>query len=630
VLYDRNMNIITPSFLNYLRPQKATFTLLSLLSVGTSQAVTKFDFNTDGSTTQTDWTAAPLGAGTDGTVSIATTAIGAVTVDSRDRSGANGGGDQSEMWQDFIFANGSFGEALDTGLNLVISGLEADSAYEIKLWGFDSGSGVQADGFERAADWTDGADGTGILAFDATEVPDDLTQHRLVILAQSNASGTIALDGIVAATDPSSSHNVFLNGLEVSDPVLDTDSDGLPDDFEQLIIAADVNDAITTLADVLPGDDFDDDGSTNENELARETDPVNEDSDDDLFKDGVEDKGGIWVSAEQTGTDPLKSDTDGDTILDGTENHALPYDPNNPLTQPGTDPNSVDTDGDLFPDDTELADGTDPTDPNSFLDPFANATAKFDFNDGSAITLAGWTSADLGNGTDGSVTVATEAVGGVTVDSRDRTDANTDTGDVSRNDLWRDFVFANGSFDSVPGSGLKITLTGLVPSTSYPITIWAFDEASNNGRDADWGPAGETAATLSFPTSPDPASLSDYMVSFEAGSDASGTLVIEGLVAIENPDASHNVFINALFIGLPTGSTGPEITLIEYDSGTVALTFKSRPGKFYAIDQSNDLLDFSEEVDDNVEGAAGASSTRFEFDATDFGKNSFYRVRELP
>jgi hypothetical protein len=146
---------------------------------------------------------------------------------------------------------------------------------------------------------------------------------------------------------------------------VDSDGDEMPDLFEQQIIDADDADAINTVADVLPGDDFDADGSTNLSELNANTSPVNADTDGDGLKDGVENKTGTWVSVDSTGTDPRNSDSDEDTLLDGVENPDLPYDPANPSTQPGTNPNLADTDGDEFSDGSELSLGTDPTDKNS-------------------------------------------------------------------------------------------------------------------------------------------------------------------------------------------------------------------------------------------------------------------------
>ncbi len=58
-------------------------------------------------------------------------------------------------------------------------------------------------------------------------------------------------------------------------PGADTDADGMEDAFELQIIDADVNDGITTLADVQPGDDYDGGGWSNLSEYQFGSDPVN-------------------------------------------------------------------------------------------------------------------------------------------------------------------------------------------------------------------------------------------------------------------------------------------------------------------------------------------------------------------
>ena len=55
---------------------------------------------------------------------------------------------------------------------------------------------------------------------------------------------------------------------------IDADEDGLPDDWEQQVIDANPNDAITTLDDVEPDHDFDGDGESNWIEFANDTDPT--------------------------------------------------------------------------------------------------------------------------------------------------------------------------------------------------------------------------------------------------------------------------------------------------------------------------------------------------------------------
>ena len=127
---------------------------MSLIFAGTGQAVTKFDFSAAGSPVQAGWTAAEIGNGSDGTISVATTGLDGVTVtlDSRNRPAWTGGGAEAAMWRDFIFANGSFASRPASGLRLIISGLEPDTTYRLTLWAFDASSGRQADGFDRAAD----------------------------------------------------------------------------------------------------------------------------------------------------------------------------------------------------------------------------------------------------------------------------------------------------------------------------------------------------------------------------------------------------------------------------------------------------------------------------------------------
>lgn len=106
----------------------------------------------------------------------------------------------------------------------------------------------------------------------------------------------------------------------------DTDGDGLSDGYEVLYLGTDPLKADSDDNGINDGDeDFDKDGLTNSKECELGTDPNNADTDGDGLNDGAE--------VNTYGTDPLKYDTDGDGISDGDE------------IKLGLDPKSAATDG---------------------------------------------------------------------------------------------------------------------------------------------------------------------------------------------------------------------------------------------------------------------------------------------
>jgi photosystem II stability/assembly factor-like uncharacterized protein len=142
--------------------------------------------------------------------------------------------------------------------------------------------------------------------------------------------------------------------------VIDTDSDGLPDDLEN------------TTCTNIDNQDTDNDGildgleDANHNGIVEstETDPCDVDSDKDGVQDGMElgyTLGDISPDTDTeifqpdldptTTTDPLLADTDGDGIPDGIEDINL----NGKVDTEETDPNIHDTDGDGLNDGIELA-----------------------------------------------------------------------------------------------------------------------------------------------------------------------------------------------------------------------------------------------------------------------------------
>ena len=137
--------------------------------------------------------------------------------------------------------------------------------------------------------------------------------------------------------------------LDEMDPELgDTDGDGLRDGTEIGITGPEGTGSEPILC--VP----DEDPTTT-------TDPLDPDTDDDLLRDGLEDRDldGSWDERE---TDPNNPDTDEDCLLDGEEDANA----NGFVDEGETDPLDADTDDDWLSDCWELDNGLDPTRPEVY------------------------------------------------------------------------------------------------------------------------------------------------------------------------------------------------------------------------------------------------------------------------
>jgi hypothetical protein len=235
----------------------------------------------------------------------------------------------------------------------------------------------------------------------------------------------------------------------------------------------------------------------------------------------------------------------------------------------------------------------------------------------------------------GALTVTATPLGSCTLDSRDRVALG---GGGGYNPLFRDFLFANLSDND--GDGLDVTITGLAPLKTYPVTLWSYDPSSvTPPRRSTWSATdGDSGLTVKVPlyvidgTLPGPTGLADRRMKFDAVSDSSGTLVIRGLKEegyISVPAAPHNVFLNGLIIG-------PAVTPIKFTqlgplnpAGTsFPVTWTSDDAATYLVERSTNLVDWTT-LSSNVDGQAGTTTYTDGTIAQSTSTRHFYRVTRV-
>ena len=122
-----------------------------------------------------------------------------------------------ELLQDFIFSRELSGTS---GFDVVITGLSANTVYDVSLWSFDDGSAGN-----RVSDWTaNGQTAVDDYAFNGAIDPTTNDQHRIDFNVAADEDGIIVLSGRRETNSLDSGGNpsfgVFLNGLRLSLPGL--------------------------------------------------------------------------------------------------------------------------------------------------------------------------------------------------------------------------------------------------------------------------------------------------------------------------------------------------------------------------------------------------------------------------
>ena len=462
----------------------------------------------------------------------------------------------------------------------------------------------------------------------------------------------------------------------------DNDLDGIPNEFEELHAFLNPDDPADAALDE------DSDGLSNLAEFEMGTIIDNPDSDGDTLLDGVETNTGIWVSESDRGTDPLNADSDGDGLSDGVENHALPYDRQNPETQPGSDPNNVNTDGDAALDGFEIANGSDPTNSTSFpaFTEFLEFRYQFDSEAGPLVDTSGKDLSALGTPSNGPAHRfgAPSLVGGdgfsIGLDAPGTTHPtgsyllvpdppNPDSftfsiwikpnkpGEqnpiYSRENVWWP---SPGVFYSllINGSGGLVWITGenqnfetdpglIVDGEIYHIVVTHADSDGPETGQSDWGRlyvngvlVAEVENPTEVPTLESRADATEIYRSIWLGSRSSGPgykgefddfqMYSTELTPVQIEEMYSNPGSIASFVPPPPF----EITSIVHDeaAGSVTFTWNSVPGKSYSIDSSTDLTPGEwGEVTDSWESQG--TETSFTQTGIDPGTlRLFYRVRE--
>jgi len=116
----------------------------------------------------------------------------------------NGGGDEADMWRDFIFAEV---DASGTdGLLIELSGLAPGSSYDVTIWSFDS-AGAQAD--SRISQWN----GELYSFTPKGALPETLADSNLTVRVAADAAG---LAQVLGDSFENSDPGVFINGMRVT------------------------------------------------------------------------------------------------------------------------------------------------------------------------------------------------------------------------------------------------------------------------------------------------------------------------------------------------------------------------------------------------------------------------------
>ncbi len=476
----------------------------------------------------------------------------------------------------------------------------------------------------------------GVLAFTGSS-PGALAQFMRIGAVQSAVG--VGSEGFLGLIDDFALFDDTANPLTPADIALiasngvrsvlnDGDGDGLPDSWEQTHNLDPDDNGLDPNNNGVAGNpdngaagDPDLDTVTNNEEFNNGTDPRDSDSDDDTIPDAQE------IAA---GTNPNDPDTDGDGLTDAEE------------AARSTDPLDSDSDDDGFKDGAEVANGTDPLDGGSTPDPAGVPVLHLNFDDNVVDQSGGGNDGNLINGASYGTDVPAALGGGAALAL-----ANDGTADGQGVVVQDDPALSAQSFTLAywikPTSGQAGT-AGLERLTSR--TADSFETAIGDASAAG-GTTSPSGITLSyFSTDLGAWVVTDVeivqgawvhvaWVNSVSGMELflDGTSVFTGSAVASSGSGRMNVgtrhseiegfegMIDDLrlymaplsaeqVMALASGAGGGlEFTITgisrSADGSEVTITWNSQPGRFYRVQFSSDLTNWSEITD----GATSASTT---------------------